>query len=87
MQTRGIVPSAACFERMTRMHLVQPRYEEAFALLEEAKQRALVPTRRMYAAMIWTCWKRKDERWRALLHEMQEANYEPGHRLRALEMT
>lgn len=87
MQTRGIIPSAACFERMTRMHLVQPRYEEAFALLEEAKQRALVPTRRMYAAMIWTCWKRKDERWRALLHEMQEANYEPGHRLRMLEMT
>ena len=84
MHKQGIVPTAACFERMARMHLMQEQYEQAFTLLEETKQRALVPTRRMYAAMIWTCWQHNDERWHDLMHEMQEAQYEPGERLRAL---
>lgn len=84
MHEQGITPTATCFERMVRMHLMQEQYEQAFALLEQTKQCALVPTRRMYAAMIWTCWQHNDERWRDLMQEMQEARYEPGERLRAL---
>ena len=84
MHEQGITPTATCFERMARMHLMQEQYEQAFALLEQTKQCALVPTRRMYAAMIWTCWQHNDERWRDLMQEMQEARYEPGERLRAL---
>lgn len=84
MHEQGIVPTATCFERIARMHLMQEQYEQAFMLLEETKQRALVPTRRMYAAMIWTCWQHNDERWHDLIQEMQEAQYEPGERLRAL---
>lgn len=84
MHQHRIAPSPTCYERMARIHLMHPHYEDAFALLEEAKRRGLLPTRRMYAAMIWTCAKHKDERMHDLLHEMQEANYEPGERLRAL---
>ena len=84
MHEQNIIPTATCFERMARMHLMQEQYEEAFTLLEQTKQCALVPTRRMYAAMIWTCWQHNDERWRDLMQEMQEARYEPGERLRAL---
>ena len=69
---------------MARMYLAQPEYDEAFALLEAAKHDGHVPTRRMYAAMVWTCWQRDDVRWKTLLHEMQEAQYEPGERLREL---
>lgn len=80
----GLAPSSICYERMIRLHLMQPNYEEAFLLLEEAKRLGLVPTRRTYASMIWTCLKGNDERWRMLLKEMREANYEPGERLRQM---
>lgn len=84
LQSSGVDPSSVCYERMIRLCLLQPQYEEAFDLLEEAKSRNVLPTRRTYAAMIWTCSKHHDERWRDLLQEMQEANYEPGDQLRSL---
>lgn len=84
MHAKGLAPSAIAYERMARMYLAQPEYDEAFALLEAAKHDGHVPTRRMYAAMVWTCWQRDDVRWKTLLHEMQEAQYEPGERLREL---
>lgn len=82
LEQNAVRPSSICYERMIRLYLAQPIYEEAFQLLEEAKQLHLVPTRRTYASMIWTCWQWKDERWIQLLKEMREANYEPSGRFR-----
>lgn len=84
LKNKNVSPSPICYERMIRLHLTQISYEEAFQLLEEAKHLQLVPTRRTYASMIWTCWKCSDERWNQLLKEMREAKYEPGERLREM---
>ena len=84
LQQETISASSICYERMIRLHLTEPTYEEAFRLLEEAKHLHLVPTRRTYASMIWTCLQCNDERWCMLLKEMREANYEPGERLREI---
>ena len=82
VQQSGLTPTATLYERMARLHLTQPDYEEAFAFLEQVKHLGCVPSRRTYAAMIWTCLHYNDPRWKTLLQEMQEADYEPGDRLR-----
>ncbi|PKI83519.1 hypothetical protein MVES1_002615 [Malassezia vespertilionis] len=82
LHTRQLEPSPSTYERMARLYLTQPDYERAFALLEEVKQRGHIPSRRTYASMVWTCIQREDDRWRGLLAEMQEAQYDPGDRLR-----
>lgn len=79
---RGTPLSAVAYERMARLALRQETYEEAFRLLETAKQQGLVPTRRTYASLVWTCWQRGDERWHAVLGEMREAGYVPSDRFR-----
>lgn len=84
LRASKVQPTATCYERMARLYLQQPQYDEAFALLEQAKSHGCIPTRRMYVAMTWTCYRRQDPRWQDLLREMQEAKYEPGDRLRAL---
>lgn len=76
LHDRNIAPDAQTFERMIRLYLNGCNYETAFELLETCKEHGLVPTRRTYAAMIWTCWRREDARWEALLQEMHEAGYE-----------
>lgn len=78
----NLAPTPALYERMVRLHLTQSEYEEAFALLERIKEHGCIPSRRTYAAMVWTCLHYKDPRWETLLQEMQEAAYEPGGRLR-----
>ena len=75
-------PGAASYERMIRIYLRGDAYEAAFELLEACKERGIVPTRRTYAAMIWTCWRRGDPRADILLQEMLEAGYEPAESLR-----
>lgn len=83
MAQRKLTPTASLYERMARLHLRQLDYEEAFANLERIKELHCVPSRRTYAAMIWTCLVHEDPRWKALVQEMQEAGYELGERLRA----
>lgn len=82
LSTHGIQPTSSTYEKMARLYLTQPDYDEAFTLLEEAKQRHVEPTRRMYTAMIYTCLKHDDARWRALSLELKEAGHDPGARLR-----
>lgn len=82
LSTHAIQPTSTTYEKMARLYLTQPDYDEAFTLLEEAKQRHVEPTRRMYTAMIYTCLKHDDARWRALSLELKEAGHDPGARLR-----
>ena len=83
MARRKLTPTASLYERMARLYLRQLDYEEAFANLERVKELDCVPSRRTYAAMVWTCLVHEDPRWKALVQEMQEAGYELGERLRA----
>ncbi|WFD32072.1 hypothetical protein MSPP1_003114 [Malassezia sp. CBS 17886] len=84
LAARGLEPTRTTLERLVRLHLQQPNCDAAFAVLEDTKARGLVPTRRTYAALVWSCWQQQDPRYHAVLQEMQEAQYEPGERLRAL---
>ncbi|WFD36455.1 hypothetical protein MCUN1_003334 [Malassezia cuniculi] len=75
-------PDAVSFEKMIRIYLQSDAYDAAFNLLEACKGHDMVPTRRTYAAMIWTCWRRQDSRTDALVQEMFEAGYEPSDSLK-----
>ncbi|WFD00785.1 hypothetical protein MYAM1_003537 [Malassezia yamatoensis] len=79
----GLTPSVSLYESIARLQLTQIHYEDAFHYLEQIKQMGSVPSHRMYAAMMWTCLKNNDQRWRTLLQEMKEADYEPGERLQS----
>ncbi len=69
------------YENLVALSLTQPTYEDAFSYLEKMKSDKIRPPSIIYERLAVKCLSKQDERYRAVLEEMQLNNYKPSSRL------
>lgn len=68
----ALVPTEVTYERAIVLCCTQHVYEDAFAFLEEAKSRGIVPTRASYTAIISACRNARDDRYARIQDEASQ---------------
>lgn len=76
-----IGPDAVTYERMIVLCLTQATYDDAFGLVEEAKDKGITPSRKSFEALARKCFHNKDFRYQRVLADMSDHGYRPNRKL------